>query len=384
MTVYAGLDLHATNTYVAMIDQENKVLYKQRHKNELPAILAALDPFKEDLKGVVVESTFNWYWLVDGLMHQGYRVHLANPSAIKQYEGLKQIDDRRSSLWLANLLRLGILPSGYIYPKEERPTRDLLRKRLQLVRHRTSHILSVKNILARNLGLRMPSADVKKLTDAESKRLFSDKEMQAAVLSSIGLVRHLGDDITKIERMILKKVKIQKEFAKLMTIPGIGIIIALTIMLEVGDIRRFPTVGDYSSYCRCVKSVRTSAGKVIGHGNRKNGNKYLSWAYVEAAQAARRFHETVRSYYEKKMAKTNKIVAVKALSHKLTRASYYVMRDQVDYDPARLFGQEAREGGAVNQEHSRPVTKHLSDSLSQHHTKKEVRRHESGGRRIRP
>ena len=339
MTVYAGLDLHATNTYVAMIDQENKVLYKQRHKNELPAILAALDPFKEDLKGVVVESTFNWYWLVDGLMNEGYVVHLANPSAIKQYEGLKQIDDRRSSLWLANLLRLGILPSGYIYPEEERPTRDLLRKRLQLVRHRTSHILSVKNILARNLGLRMPTADVKKLTDAEVKRLFPGREMRAAVFSSVGLIRHLEGEITKIEKMVLKNVKVRKEFTKLMTLPGVGKILALTIMLEVGNIHRFPTVGDYSSYCRCVKSIRTSAGKVIGHGNRKNGNKYLSWAYVEAAQAARRFHETVRSYYEKKMANTNKIVAIKALSHKLARASYYVMRDQVDYDPARMFGQ---------------------------------------------
>jgi transposase len=185
----------------------------------------------------------------------------------------------------------------------------------------------------------MPSVDVKKLLDAEVKRLFPDKEMRTAVLSSLGLIRHLAEEITKIETMIEKKVKVRKEFAKLMTLPGIGKILALTIMLEVGNIRRFPTVGDYSSYCRCVKSIRTSAGKVIGHGNRKNGNKYLSWAYVEAAQAARRFHETVRSYYEKKMARTNKIVAVKALSHKLTRASYYVMRDQVDYDPARLFGQ---------------------------------------------
>ncbi len=337
MTVYAGLDLHATNTYVAMIDQENKVLYQQRHRNELPAILAALDPFKKDLEGVAVESTFNWYWLVDGLMDHGYPVHLANPSAIKQYEGLKQIDDKRSSLWLANLLRLGILPSGYIYPKEERPTRDLLRKRLQLVRHRTSHILSIKNILARNLGLRVRSDDIKKLEDPEVKRLFRDQEMRTAVLTSLGLIRHLETEIDRIEDMIEKKVKVKKEFAKLITLPGIGKILALTIMLEVGDIHRFPTVGDYSSYCRCVKSTRISAGKVIGHGNRKNGNKYLSWAYIEAAQAARRFHETVRSYYEKKMARTNKIVAIKALSHKLTRASYYVMRDQVDYDPARLF-----------------------------------------------
>jgi transposase len=258
-------------------------------------------------------------------------------SAIKQYEGLKQIDDKRSAFWLANLLRLGILPTGYIYPKEERPTRDLLRKRLHLVRHRTSHILSVKNILARNLGLRMKSEDVKKLEDPEVKRFFPDKEMQTAVLASVGLIRHLEVEISGIERMITKKLKIRKEFAKLMTVPGIGKILTLTIMLEVGNIRRFPTVGDYSSYCRCVKSIRTSAGKIIGYGNRKNGNKYLSWAYIEAAHAARRFHETVRAFYEKKMARTNRIVAIKALSHKLTRASYYVLRDQVDYDPARLF-----------------------------------------------
>lgn len=337
MKVYVGMDLHATNTYVGMIDEENEVLHKQRFRNELPLILAGLDPFRKDIQGVVVESTFNWYWLVDGLMAEGYRVHLANVSAIKQYEGLKQIDDKRSAFWLANLLRLGILPTGYIYPKEERPTRDLLRKRLHLVRHRTSHILSVKNILARNLGLRMKSEDVKKLEDPEVKQFFPDKEMQTAVLASVGLIRHLEVEISEIERMITKKLKIRKEFAKLMTVPGIGKILTLTIMLEVGNIRRFPTVGDYSSYCRCVKSTRTSAGKIIGYGNRKNGNKYLSWAYIEAAQAARRFHETVRSYYEKKTAKTNRIVAIKALSHKLTRASYYVMRDQVDYDPARLF-----------------------------------------------
>ncbi len=89
MEVYAGLDLHSTNTYVAMIDRENKVLYKQRHRNDVPAILSALDPFKKDIQGVVVESTYNWYWLVDALMEAGYPVHLANVSAIKQYEGLK-------------------------------------------------------------------------------------------------------------------------------------------------------------------------------------------------------------------------------------------------------------------------------------------------------
>jgi transposase len=247
MKVYVGMDLHATNTYVGMVDEENKVLYKQRFRNEFPLILAGLDPFKKDIQGVVVESTLNWYWLVDGLMAEGYRVHLANVSAIKQYEGLKQIDDKRSAFWLANLLRLGILPTGYIYPKEERPTRDLLRKRLQLVRHRTSHILSVKNILARSLGVGMRSKDVKELTDAQVKALFPDKEMCLAVMASVDLIRHLQENIDDIEKVVKKKVKLKEEFAKLLTMPGIGEILTLTIMLEVGHIDRFPTVGDYSS-----------------------------------------------------------------------------------------------------------------------------------------
>src|SRR5512136_1906321 len=212
MKVYVGMDLQATNTYVGMVDAENKVLNKQRFRNDLSLILAGLDPFKKDIQGVVVESTFNGYWLVDGLMDQGYRVHLANVSAIKQYEGLKQIDDKWSAFWLANLLRLGILHTGYIYPKEERPTRDLLRKRLQLVRHRTSHILSVKNILARNLGLRMKSEEIKKITDPEVKRFFPDREMQTMVLASVGLIRHLEDEIDTIEKMITKKFKVKEEF----------------------------------------------------------------------------------------------------------------------------------------------------------------------------
>ena len=263
MEVYAGLDLHSTNTYVAMINEDNKVLYKQRHGNDVPTILSALDPFKKDIQGVVVESTYNWYWLVDALMDAGYRVHLANVSAIKQYEGLKQIDDRRSSLWLANLLRLNILPTGYIYPKEERPTRDLLRKRLHLVRHRTSHVLSVKNILARNLGIRMKSEEVKKLNPSEIKILFPDPEMRVAVAASVGLIAHLQNEIKEIEAMITRKLKVRKEFTKLLTMPGIGQILGLTIMLEVGHIDRFPTVGDYSSYCRCVRRIRTSNGKTI-------------------------------------------------------------------------------------------------------------------------
>jgi transposase len=110
MKVYAGIDLHSTNNYLGVIDEQDRRLYKRRLPNDLGTILSDLEPFKEDLAGIVVESTYNWYWLVDGLQEHGHKVHLANPSAIKQYEGLKHTDDRWDSFWLAHMRRLNILP----------------------------------------------------------------------------------------------------------------------------------------------------------------------------------------------------------------------------------------------------------------------------------
>jgi transposase len=156
-------------------------------------------------------------------------------------------------------------------------------------------------------------------------------------MASVGLITHFKEEIDGIETIVRRELKLKEGFGKLLAVPGIGDILSMTVMCEAGDMRRFPTVQNYSSYCRCVKSIRSSNGKIIGHGNRKNGNKYLSWAYIEAAHAARRYHEKIRSYYERKAAQTNKVVATKALAHKLARASYFVVRDNVDYDEARLF-----------------------------------------------
>ena len=124
MTVYVGVDLHSNNNFVGIVNQANEVLFNRRLANDMEMVLSVLEPFRNDVAGIAVESTYNWYWFVDGLMDNGYKVHLANPAAIQQYEGLKNIDDKRSAFWLANMLRLGILPTGYIYPKEERPIRD--------------------------------------------------------------------------------------------------------------------------------------------------------------------------------------------------------------------------------------------------------------------
>lgn len=143
--------------------------------------------------------------------------------------------------------------------------------------------------------------------------------------------------IKEIEKAVLNKVKLKEEYKNLLTVPGIGEILALTIMLETGGIKRFPQVGNYASYCRCVNSKKISNGKKKGEGNRKNGNKYLSWAYVEAANKAIIHYPYVRSYYQRKMAKTNKVVAIKAVANKLSRACYYIIRDGEVFNPKRAF-----------------------------------------------
>jgi transposase len=337
MKAYAGIDLHSSNNFTAVIDDQDQRLYGRRLPNTMDAVVSALQPFKEHVQGVVVESTYNWYWLVDGLQAHGYKVHLANPSAIKQYEGLKHTDDKWDSFWLAHMRRLDILPEGYIYPKEERPVRDLLRRRLLFVRHRTAQILSLQSSITRNLGYKMSARDIKKLDSCHADKLFDNPFLTLAARNSISAIQFLKIRIAEIEKAVKAHIQLKPEFEYLLTIPGIGNILGLTIMLEVGDISRFPKVGNYSSYCRCVKAERLSNSKKKGEGNRKNGNKYLSWAYVEAANFAIRHYPEIQGFYQRKKATTNGIVAIKALSNKLARASYYIMRDKVPYDEGKFF-----------------------------------------------
>jgi len=173
MKLYSGLDLHSTNTYIGILDTDFKRIFKKRVPNNLNLILETLEPFTDQLKGLVVESTFNWYWLVDGLMDAGYGcVHLANPSAIKQYEGLKHSDDQHDAFFLAQLLILGILPQGYIYPKKDRAVRDLARKRMFLVKHKTAHILSLQSLIARCCGQRISTNQIRTLTGADLGQLL--------------------------------------------------------------------------------------------------------------------------------------------------------------------------------------------------------------------
>jgi len=338
MRLYTAFDLHANNSYGAIVGEQGQRVKRQRLANDPELVFQFLLPYKAEIVGVVVESTYNWYWLVDALMSEGYKVHLANTAGIQKYKGLKHSDDQDDAFWLAEMLRLNILPEGHIYPKEERPIRDLLRKRGHLVKLRTSLIISLQNIIDRNCGTRIKVNDVKRLKeDMVAPFVAGNEDLALAGLVSKEAIDFLTVKIRTIESSVESRIKLKEPYKHLLTIPGIGKILSLTIMLETGAMDRFEKVGNYASYCRKVSTRWTSNDKKKGKGNKKNGNKYLAWAFSEAAEFARRYDPQARAFYNRKLQKTNFMVAHSALAHKLARATYHVIKEQKPFMPEKLF-----------------------------------------------
>lgn len=334
---YSGIDLHSNNNVVVVIDEKDRVVAERRLPNDLSKVVGFLMPWRDELAGVVVESTYNWYWLVDGLQEAGFVVALANTGAIRKYDGLKHTGDEADARQLAHLLRLGILPTGTILPPEQRALRDLARKRMQLVRSRTSHILAIENIMARERGMRISSNQVKRLSADAVNRMGLPADVVLAVQSNLAVITTLSEQIELLEKRLQESVGERPEYALLTSVPGMGRILATVILLETGSIDRFAAVGNFASYARCVDSQRISNGKKKGEGNTKNGNKYLAWAFVEAAHFALRFCAEARRFYERKKARTNTVVAVKALAHKLARACFHILKERKPFDATRCF-----------------------------------------------
>jgi transposase len=334
---FCGIDLHSNNSLVTVSDEADRVVVSRRCPNDLKRILAMLDPHRGELVAIAVESTYNWYWLVDGLKAAGYEVKLANTVAMKRYEGLKHRGDEEDAAHLAQLLRLDILPTGYVHPPEERALRDLGRRRVQLVRARTRQILCVENVLAREGRSKISSNDVKRLDNERVAQLGLGVDVELALKANVAVIAALNEQIALLESRLLQQAKPRREYELLNTIPGIGRVLAIVILLESGPMQRFAEVGHFASYARCVDSAHYSNGKKKGEGNRKNGNAYLAWAFIEAANAARRHYAEARRFFDRKKTRTNAIVATKALAHKLARASYHVVSKGEPFDMKRCF-----------------------------------------------
>jgi transposase len=333
----AGIDLHSNNVMIGIVDESGRRVKHQKLDCDLKQIDRFFQPFKSRLKSIAVESTYNWYWLVDGLRALSYPVKLANPAKIDQYSGIKHADDRNDAYFLAELQRLDILPTGYIYDPELRPVRDLLRRRLSLVHHRTALMVSFKSLYVRTTGQTMSLGRLKAMTGSEVVALYEHPANQLIAQVQKEHIEQLDRSIERLGKAVLKSARELPYYDKLNTLPGVGRILGMTITMEVGEISRFKSAGDFASYCRAVDSRRTSNEKNKGQNNRKCGNKHLGWAFVEAANFARRFDERCRRWFDRKAAKTSNVIATKALACKLAKAAWHVMAQNVDYDEQRVF-----------------------------------------------
>ena len=196
----------------------------------------------------------------------------------------------------------------------------------------------MQNLEARNRGTKISSNEAKRLSAERIVELYDNEDLALALTTTMKVIDLLTEQTSILERAVLKKARLRSEFEPLMTVWGIGKILALTIMYEAGDMKRFASPGNFASYCRCVDARRLSNGKKKAINNVKNGNQYLAWAFVEAAHFAVRFYPEAKRYHDRKTAKTNGLVAIKTIAHKLARAVFHVLREQQPFDAKKVFG----------------------------------------------
>src|SRR5216684_1242311 len=237
--VVAGMDLHSNNVMIGIMDMDGKRLASRKTACDLEEIVKFLAPYKNRLERIAVESTYNWYWLVDGLQALKYPVVLANPAAMQQYSGIKHADDTNDAFFLAELLRLKILPTGQIYDAQLRPVRDLLRRRMTLVHQRTALMLSFKSLYTRTTGQEMTLGELKELEIKEAQELYDHPANQLIAGMQIKHIEQLTESIEKIEKVVLASARELPSYPKLTTLPGVGRILGMTITMEVGEVKRF-------------------------------------------------------------------------------------------------------------------------------------------------
>jgi transposase len=313
---------------------------ERKVRNELGLIRSVLAPYKEELE-VVVETTFNWYWLVDGLQDEGYRVHLAHALGVRMITGAKVKTDRRDAFTLAKLLRAGLIPQAYIYPRAHRPIRDLERRRLGLVRLRAREYGSLRRLLLREGILEHSRNGIKKTMEEDLERWFADRRVQLCGKQSLERIRMYTGQILDLERVIAAGADRLPGYEELMTIPGVSKTLAATILYEVGDIHRFRDVRHFSSYCRVVPGVAESCQVTRRGRGSKQGNPHLKWAFSQAAVYAVRFSPVVRRHHDKHVrrhkGRARKVIAYSIIAHRLAQAAYHILRDGATYRQELLF-----------------------------------------------
>jgi transposase len=330
---YCGIDLHTRNMYICILDQAGKIHYHDNVKCSGQNLLAAVRPFINDIV-IAVECIFAWYWVADFCASINLPFVLGHALYMKAIHGSKTKNDKIDSLKIAKLLRAGMLPMAYVYPSAMRSTRDLLRRRMYLVRKRSELLVHVHNTNSQHNLPEFGHRIDRKSNRHEIIERFKDPSVNKNIEVDLKLLDHYSDLIGQVEWFIEKHAKEHhpKNLCLLRTVPGIGITLAMVILYEIHDIGRFPRVQDFASYARLVKCAKESAGKKYGTGNRKIGNAHLKWAFSEAAVLFLRCNEAAKKYHARLVSKHGRGKALSIIAHRLGRAVYFMLKRQDSFD----------------------------------------------------
>jgi transposase len=330
---YCGIDLHARTMYVCIVNRDGEILVHRNMPARPDPFLKAIAPYREDLV-VCVECLFTWYWLADLCAREGILFVLGHALYMKAIHGGKAKNDKIDAQKIAVLLRGGMLPQAYVYPAKMRATRDLLRRRMSFMRKRAELLTHVQQT---NSQYNLPAIGKKIAYKANRHGVaerFTDLAVQKSIAVDLALIDYYDRLLNDLELQIVKTAKAHdaNTFYRLQSVPGIGKILSLVLLYEIHDIRRFPRVQEFVSYCRLVKCAKESAGKRYGTSGTKIGNAYLKWAFSEAAVLFLRANPGAQKYLARLEKKHSKGKALTVLAHKLARAVYYMLKRDTAFD----------------------------------------------------
>lgn len=335
---YCGVDLHSRTLYLCIVGQDGVILLHRSLPCDPDLFLLAIAPFREDLV-VAVECVYSWYWLADLCAREGIAFVLGHALYMKAIHGAKAKSDRIDSEKIAVLIRGGLMPVAYAYPADMRATRDLMRRRLLFVRQRGSLLAHVQ-ITHHQYNVDPPAKRITYRSNRDGLGdAFADPSVRQTIAADLALADHYEVIIGELELAVLRQARVHdpNALALLMSVPGIGKVLALTILYEIHEIARFPSVRDFASYSRLVKCEHISNGKRLGTGGNKIGNAYLKWAFSEAAVLFVAKSEQGRTLLKRLERKYGKAKALSVLAHKLGRAVYYMLARKQAFDPQRFL-----------------------------------------------
>jgi len=335
---YGGIDLHARSMFVTVMNKAGNVLFRRDMPNDFKGFVKFMNPFLPAL-AVGVESTYNWYWLADACRQAHIPFYLGHALYMKAITGGKKKNDRLDSKTIADLMRSNMFPLAYAYPQEMRATRDLLRRRHRLVNLRAAAYTHIQLIFTQQGILDIDTLAVKnKKTRHTLVEKFSQPDLKMTIESDLNLIKAFDPIIATLERQIIAQAKYhdRKVYELLQTVPGIGEMLALTILYEVHSMARFQSPQQFSSYSRVVKCERTSSGKSTGGGNQKIGNPYLKWALGQIIIHAQAFSPRLKRYYQQLQTKFGKGRAKSIIAHQFAVAIYYMLKNGKVFEEVRF------------------------------------------------